>query len=65
MQLHDEWCDQKQPREFAGKLLRVSSNTRPVMAFEVCMMHNTFKSPTMKKMVETNKAITMNKSRTL
>ena len=54
MQLHDEWCDQKQPRQFAGKLLRVSSNTRPVMAFEVCMMHNTFKSPTMKKMVEVN-----------
>ena len=53
--------DQKQLRQFAGKMLWVSRKTRSDMAFEVCMMCNTVKSSIMKKMVEANKAITKRK----
>ena len=56
--------DQKQLRYSAGQMLWVSSKTQPDMTFEVYMICNTVKIPTM-KMVEANKAITKVKSRTL
>ena len=52
-------------KQLAGQMLWVSSQTRPDMAFEVCIMCNTGKSPTMKKILEANKAVSKMKSRNL
>ena len=55
----------KQLRQLAGQMLWVSSQTRPDMAFEGCMMCNSGKSSGTKRLVKANKVITTMKFRRL
>ena len=52
-------------RSLAGKMLWVTGQTRPDLAFETCSMSNVGKNPTVKKILEANKAVAKIKSRKL
>ena len=49
-------------RKFSGQMLWVSSQTRPDLSYETCMMGNTGKSPTMSMIHNANKALVKLKS---
>ena len=44
-------------RRFSGQMLWVSSQTRPDLSFDTCMMSNTGKEPRVTKILEANKAL--------
>ena len=57
--------DRNQLRQLAGQMLWASSQTRPDMAFEDCMIFNTGKSSSIKRIVKAKKVITTLKIRSL
>ena len=50
-------------RRLSGQMLWVSSQTRPDLSYETCMMSNVGKHPTIKKVVSANKALRQLKSK--
>ena len=50
-------------KKLSGQMLWVSSQTRPDLSFETCIMSNTGKSPTMNIIHEANKAVVKMKSK--
>ena len=44
-------------KSLSGKMMWVTNQTRPDMAFETCVMSNQGKNPTVKKIIEANKAV--------
>ena len=49
--------ERSEMRAASGKMLWITNQTRPDMAYETCMASNLGKSPTVRKILETNKAI--------
>ena len=49
--------ERKMLRSMSGKLLWVTSQTRPDVAFDSCMVSNVGKNPTVKNLIDVNKAI--------
>ena len=57
-------CDErKELKRLSGQMLWVTSQTRPDMSFETCMMSNMGKEPTVRKIIEANKALAKLQSR--
>ena len=56
-------CEKLNLKRLAGKMLWVSSNTRPDISFETCVMSNTGQAPTLKMIHEANKAVSKLKSK--
>ena len=50
-------------KRLSGQMLWVSSQTRPDMSFDTCLMSNMGKNPTIKKLHEANKALVKLKSK--
>ena len=49
--------ERKSLKSLSGQMIWITSQTRPDLAFDTCMMSNTGKSPTVNKIVEANKAV--------
>jgi len=49
--------ERKALKSLSGQMLWVTSQTRPDLAFETCAMSNTGKTPTVKKIIDANKAV--------
>ena len=49
--------ERSQLKSLSGQMLWVTNQTRPDMAFETCVMSNTGKDPTVRKIVDANKAV--------
>ena len=52
-------------KALSGQMLWVTNHTRPDMSFESCVMSNPGKEPTVKKLIEANKAVSKIKSKNL
>ena len=52
-------------KALSGQMLWVTNHTRPDMSFESCVMSNAGKEPTVKKLIEANKAVSKIKSKNL
>ena len=50
-------------KRLSGQMLWVSSQTRPDVSYETCLMSNMGRCPTVKKLHEANKALTKLKSK--
>lgn len=55
--------ERKELKRLSGQMLWVTSQTRPDVSFETCQMSNTGKNPTVKMILEANKAVIKLKSK--
>ena len=49
--------ERKQLKVLSGQMLWVTNHTRPDLSYETCVMSNVGKSPTVRKLLEANKAV--------
>ena len=49
--------ERKQLKVLSGQMLWVTNHTRPDLSYETCVMSNAGKSPTVRKLLEANKAV--------